>query len=351
MRPFLHFSVHPRYLVCLVSILALSVMAMRFGGGGIDFLPPSQRTNGEETLSAFSPVTQRGQASVVEIVEGKEVVALGTVVSPLGYVVTKASEIASDPKVRLSDGLTVAGRIVATDSELDLALVGVSAKHLLPVRWGYSRGLRTGDWVVSPGQKGRSWVGVVSANRRSIKRVGGALGVSLTQGSERRAGVGILAVVADSPAERAGLEAGDEVLMVEGREVTSSSQLISRIQEFDPGDELTLLVSRGRNRMSVRVELGFYSIFDRLNRNQRMSGETSDRRNGFPEVIQHVIPLTPNSMGSPLLNLRGEAVGINIARADRVTSYALPAERVMASVQALVRAARSQGQRRFPPSE
>ena len=102
--------------------------------------------------------------------------------------------------------------------------------------------------------------------------------------------------------------------------------------------------------MSVRVELGFYSIFDRLNRNQRMSGETSNRRNGFPEVIQHVIPLTPNSMGSPLLNLKGDVVGINIARADRVTTYALPAERVMASVRTLVNDARSQVPR-VPASE
>ena len=100
MRPFLHFSVHPRYLICLVLILALSVMAMRFGGGGIDFLSPSQRTNGEATLAAFSPVTHRGEASVVEIVEGEEVVALGTVVSPLGYVVTKASEVSDAPLVR-----------------------------------------------------------------------------------------------------------------------------------------------------------------------------------------------------------------------------------------------------------
>ena len=350
MRPFLHFSVHPRYLVGLVLILALSVVAMRFSGGGIDFLPPSQRTNGEETLSAFAPVTQRGEASVVEILTGEEVVALGTVVSPLGYVVTKASEISSAPVVRLGDGRRVEGRVLATDFELDLALLGVAVKGLLPVRWGGSRGLRTGDWVVSPGQEGRSWVGVVSAKRRSIKRVGGALGVSLGQGASRRGGVGILAVVADSPAERAGLEAGDQVLMVEGREVASSQELIATIQEFDPGDEVTLQISRGRNRMSVRVELGFYSIFDRLNRNQRMSGETSNRRNGFPEVIQHVIPLTPNSMGSPLLNLKGDVVGINIARADRVTTYALPAERVMASVRTLVNDARSQVPR-VPVSE
>ena len=177
----------------------------------------------------------------------------------------------------------------------------------------------------------------MSARRRAIKRVGGALGVSLGNQPGRLSGVQILAVVAGSPAETAGLEAGDEVLMVEERPITTRRELISTIQEYDPGDEVTLQVMRERDPLSFKVELGFYSMFDYQNRNQQMSGETSDRRNGFPDVIQHAIPLTSNSMGSPLLNLRGETVGINIARADRVTSYAIPAERVLESVRTMIR--------------
>ena len=54
---------------------------------------------------------------------------------------------------------------------------------------------------------------------------------------------------------------------------------------------------------------------------------------GWPPLV---IPLTPNVMGSPLLNLRGEMIGINIARADRVTSYAIPVERVILSVRRMI---------------
>ena len=103
-------------------------------------------------------------------------------------------------------------------------------------------------------------------------------------------------------------------------------------------------VVRDGVRVTRQVVLGFYSIFDEFNRNQMMSGKTSDRRNGFPEVIQHSIPLAPNAMGSPLLNLRGDVVGINIARADRVTTYALPAERVLGSVRGMIQRIRNGAQ-------
>jgi serine protease Do len=337
MRTFFHFSVRLRYLVVLFTIFALALVTVRHAADTGDFLMPEDRTNGQNTIAVFAPVTKSAEATVVELLSGEKVVAIGTVVSPLGYIVTKGSEISESPIVRLPNGRTLNARIIASDQRLDLALLTIPGVRLPAVRWGRSHGLRIGDWVVSPGQERRSWVGVVSAKRRAIKRVGGALGVSLGNRGGRLSGVPIIAVVEGSPAEAAGLAAGDEVLMVGERTVTTNTELISTIQEYDPGDEVTLQVIRKRDPMSFKVTLGFYSMFDQWNRNQLMSGETSDRRNGFPEVIQHAIPLTPNSMGSPLLNLRGETIGINIARADRVTSYAIPAERVQESIRAMIR--------------
>lgn len=336
MRTFLHFSVRPIYVVALFGVFALAVVAMRSVDFSVGYLSKAERTNGAKTLAAFSEITRPAAKSVVEIVKGDEVVALGTVVSPLGYVVTKRSEVGNELRVRLPDGSLKTARILATDIELDLALTVVPDAELRSVRWGRSEGVRIGDWVVSPGQESRSWVGVISAKRREIRRVGGALGVRLSSRDAFGDGVEIIAVLPQTPAEAAGLVSGDRVLKVGERFVSTSSELISSIQEYDPGDRVLLEIVRGRERRGLEVKLGFYSIFDELNRNQRMSGETSDRRNGFPEVIQHAIPLAPNAMGSPLLNLRGETIGINIARADRVTTYSIPAERVMVSVRSMV---------------
>ena len=50
----------------------------------------------------------------------------------------------------------------------------------------------------------------------------------------------------------------------------------------------------------------------------------SDRRTGFPAVLQHDTVLEPNQCGGPLIDLSGKAIGINIARAGRTESYAIP---------------------------
>ena len=56
-----------------------------------------------------------------------------------------------------------------------------------------------------------------------------------------------------------------------------------------------------------------------------MSGPVSKRKDNFEMIIQHDLPIGKESMGGPLFNLDGKCIGINIARVDRVSTYALPA--------------------------
>ena len=50
----------------------------------------------------------------------------------------------------------------------------------------------------------------------------------------------------------------------------------------------------------------------------------SDRRFGFPTVVPHDLAIAPNDCGGPLVDIDGRCLGVNIARALRVASYALP---------------------------
>ena len=59
-----------------------------------------------------------------------------------------------------------------------------------------------------------------------------------------------------------------------------------------------------------------------------MGGALSKRAEDFELALQHDTVLEPWQCGGPLINLEGKAVGINIARAGRVASYALPASLV-----------------------
>jgi len=59
-----------------------------------------------------------------------------------------------------------------------------------------------------------------------------------------------------------------------------------------------------------------------------MSGSFSKRRSGFPRILQHTILGASNTVGGPLLNLDGQCLGMNIARANRAESFAIPLEDV-----------------------
>ena len=59
-------------------------------------------------------------------------------------------------------------------------------------------------------------------------------------------------------------------------------------------------------------------------RSAKMAGPLSQRRSGFPSAIQHDSLLRPEDCGGPIMDIDGRIVGLNIARAGRVASYALP---------------------------
>ena len=63
---------------------------------------------------------------------------------------------------------------------------------------------------------------------------------------------------------------------------------------------------------------------------QRLSQveNSSQRAEGFEQAIEHDTVLQPWLCGGPLVNLDGEAIGLNIARAGRVTTYALSSKLV-----------------------
>ncbi|MDA7540818.1 S1C family serine protease, partial [bacterium] len=62
----------------------------------------------------------------------------------------------------------------------------------------------------------------------------------------------------------------------------------------------------------------------RLSELSARGGDLSQRRDEFPYVLYHDQPLSPRLTGTPLVDLRGKVVGINIARAMRHRSLAIP---------------------------
>jgi serine protease Do len=325
-------------MICRVMTFRLLHLVVGLGCAGssvfplqeISAQPPALSTplytNGPRIRRAFTGVVAEANAGTVRISEGARLVAYGLVVRPDGYVVTKASQLQDEPQVRLDDGRELPAEYVAYSPDHDVALLKVAADNLPVVQWQEGEDPRVGAWVITPDQQGAPGsVGVVSVARRSIARVKepAILGIQMRIEASP---VVVDAVAEGSAAEQAGLRPEDIIHQVDDIEIATTGQMKYEISRRSPGDQVRLLVERDGERLEVRAILThpFGEFQSRIAMQNMMGGELSQRRNGFPTVLQHDSVLEPEQCGGPLVDLDGKVVGINIARAGRTETYAIP---------------------------
>jgi serine protease Do len=92
-----------------------------------------------------------------------------------GYIATNnhVAGGADEMKITLSDGRVIDnGKLVGADPKTDVAVVKITADHLIPAKWGNSDELQKGDWIMafgSPfGYVGSMTHGIVSALNRDV---------------------------------------------------------------------------------------------------------------------------------------------------------------------------------------
>lgn len=307
-------------------------------------LETTYRTNGKTVQAAFESVRGVLQSSSA-VIQGekaverggrtlklKDEIAYGTVVSEDGYILTKASEIGAAIGLSVVVDRTTYKDVtmVAVDPGWDVALLKVQATGLTPVKLALDLpDPERGTWVVANGATTRSrrmpQIGIISANAREVPPAGGTvLGVSL---EEKKGKLVVTEVHEGSGAEEAGIRNGDVILAAGGEKTADRKELAGVLEKLRVGDEVELTVERKGAELSFKVKLaGRVDVFgEEMSRNDAMSGDFSARRSGFPRIIQHDVIANSSGMGGPLLDLEGRCLGMNIARANRSETYAIPA--------------------------
>jgi len=288
--------------------------------------------------TAFTEVVATPRTCTVEVLSGEgKVVALGAVVNPNGYILTKASELRGNTKVRWSDEREEVAEIVGLDRDTDLAMLKVEATGLPVVQWRDGAPL-AGSWLATPGMDEIPVaIGVVGASARKIDAPSGILGIMLDQDEK---GPRVDQVMPKSGAEKAGMQVNDIVLAVNGEKVATREALIRIVRRFQPGERIRLKILRGGKEQVLPAVLGNRSAFDdsdqRRDFQNNLGGSLSDRRTGFPSALQHDTVLKPAECGGPIVDLDGKAIGINIARAGRTSSLALPAAIVQPLIKSMI---------------
>lgn len=334
MQPMMKFKI-VSYRLLLAGVLPLCVC---FTARADD-----RRDNGQ-MMRLVRPVADRVKESVVQVLSGNRPVTLGTVVGEDGFVVTKRSELSGDPiRVRLADGRLFPARVEAVRRNNDLALLRVESKEKLkPVVFS----LQSPDiasFLISVGRAGRPiGLGVVGSPQRRISHRG-RLGVVLQSGSDGRAMV--FEVVRDSGADLAGIKEGDLIVAINGRKESSRDGVINTLRGMFPGEDVQLTILRENDSqefetLEMKAGIREYRTLLESENDSKVNGPRNLRLSGFERVIQHDTVLDPDECGGPIIDLKGDVVGLNIARAGRVVTYSLPASLVVSNVESMLEEAR-----------
>lgn len=321
-------------VAAVLAVLTLLGCALPVAAQNV--LPADVRINGKLVWEAFEPQRQVLQTSsaVIYTDEKSHVKTIyGVVVSAEGHVLTKASEIEgkSSLSLRIDKELFTDVEVLGVNPQWDVAMLKVESDHdFVPVVLSEEDDVLQGHWLVSNGSASRSKrrvrLGIASAITREIKSEGSGviLGVQLSQKTNLK----IDKVTPKLGAAKAGLKVGDVLTSVDGVKLKERADLLKMMHGKKPGDVIEIEVLRNKETKKLKVELSARPGQKRMSRNDKMSGgenSLSKRRDGFPRVLHHDTPLIKSSVGGPLLNLDGECVGMNIARASRVATFAIPA--------------------------
>lgn len=320
-----------RYLVAALALVVIVTPAS------------AQISSNPKVLAPFKSVVARANESTVRVRGDDSDIVLGTIVFADGYILTKASELRGALSVRFSDGTEYEAKVIGKHRESDLALLRVDVKNLKPVTFVDSKKAILGHWLAASGpQSDPTAVGIVSVITRKLtgfdSRIDnynrGYVGIRMTTSDPmdkdgKVLGAKIEALEEKGAGKKAGLKVGDIITAVDGVKVPGREALRDSLENSRPGDSVSLTVLRDGESHSIMLTLsGETGPKDRGTIQNAMGGTLSGRRTGFPAILQTDMVVAPKDCGGPVVDLDGNVLGINIARAGRVETWILPSENI-----------------------
>jgi serine protease Do len=289
--------------------------------------------NNEAIREAFrEAVAPIAKSTVRVLIDGKPAM-LGTIVAADGLIVTKATALTGKVSCKLPGGEVVEAKKLGEDKECDLALLQVEAKGLTPIKWAKDVTLQ-GNLVTAAGEDGKALaIGMVTSEPRQFRVASrpaggekrGYLGISTSEAG-KEAGVKIEAVRGGTPAEKSGLKVGDVITKVGEVTVKTTDNLTQALRKYLPDQKVDVVVKRGDKSQTISLTLGKPPTEPDQNRepyDRWGGGPFSEKRFGYPKVLPHDTVLRPGDCGGPLVDTSGRAVGLNVSRSLRISTYAL----------------------------
>ena len=247
----------------------------------------------------------------------KELSIIGTRIKSTQFIISKNSMVGDKPTVGETEL-----EVVSRDEENDLVLLKTPDKNAagVDINLQDDAAPKTSSFLITPDSDGAGLVSVVSSKSFASKKNkrAGFLGVRPADYKDKGGAV-LEMVVNGGAAKRAGLKVGDIVTKLNDTEITDQAEMREFLTKVTPGATVVATITRDDEEMEKTIELGEFTSGHSADRVAK-----SARRDGFTKVILHDADLKPADCGSPVFDLKGNFVGLNIARNSRVRSYMIP---------------------------
>jgi serine protease Do len=247
--------------VAVLKIDARDLPAVKIGNG-------ANTRVGEWVLAIGSPFGFESSASAGIVSAHSRSLPDGS------YVPFIQTDVAVNPGNSGGPLFNMAGEVIGINSQIysrSGGYQGVSFAIPIEVAMNVERQIVTNGKV----QRGRLGVSIQEINQS----------LADTFGLKKPAGALVGSVDKDSPAAKAGLEPGDVILAINGKEISASSELPAIVSAMTPGAQARLQVWRKGGTRDVDVQVGKFSD-DKL-----ASSDTPEAAKGRLGVV--VRPLTP----------------------------------------------------------
>jgi serine protease Do len=288
-----------------------------------------------QLLQQIAPIAAKAARSTVEVLCDGNPTVLGTVARKDGLILTKASELHGTITCKVGTS-ELPATLIKRRYEHDLALLKVDAKNLTPIVWAEVDSPVPGSWLVTPSADNNALgLGVVSIAVRPIPdypsmvmKNRAIVGVSLDPQAKNAL---VYDVSPGLPAARGGLKAGDVIDTIDGHAMKGPQDVNKILGRYKPGDRITVQVTRGGKAVMLKMDLVSSEKMapktsgENLTRLSEAGGTVSRRHGSFVSAFTHDTVIQSSDCGGPIVNLDGQAVGLNIARVDRTATYAIPA--------------------------
>ena len=120
-------------------------------------------------------------------------------------------------------------------------------------------------------------------------------------------------------------------MAVNGTAVQSTDEFLALLAKNKIGDEVKLKIMRDEKERDLSITLGARPGTkggkSRSDQQNSMGSKLSDRRAGFPIILQHDSVLKPTDCGGPLVNLDGQVSASTFAGPGASRAMRSPAKR------------------------